>query len=140
MAEQPEATNQREIRTLSCRLTQQEFAVRATEFAQLDRKLDELEAAKKAAVEGFKDKIGGVNDRRAVLRDTVITRAEDREVQCTWFADWASKSMLLRRDDTNEVVEARTMTPEEVQSHFDFTEDKSRHLPDQTDDSEPLDA
>lgn len=140
MPEQPEATNQRELRELSCKLTPQEFAVRATEFAQLDRKLDELEAAKKAAVDGFKDKIGGVNDRRAVLRDTVIARAEEREVQCTWYADWASKSMLLRRDDTNEVIEARTMTADEVQAHFDFTEDKSRLLPGETDDSGSLDA
>jgi hypothetical protein len=137
--QEPEPTQQRETRVLACRLTQAEFNVRATEFAQLDEKLDALEAERKASNDGFKDQIGGVNAKRAELRKVVVRREEFREVQCTWHADWASKSMLLRRDDTNEVVQVRTMTAEEVQASFDYTgEDKQ--LPNKSDDSDPLDA
>jgi hypothetical protein len=137
--DQSEPTGHKELRTLSCRLTQAEFNVKATEFAQLDQALDLLEAEKEAAVKGFKNRIGGVEAQRAVLRDVVITRHENRDVACTWHADWASKSMLLRRDDTNEVVHARTMTAEEIQASFDYT-DEGKHLPPKTDDSDPLDA
>jgi hypothetical protein len=136
---EPEATEHKELRTLSCRLSQAEFNVKATEFAQLDQELDALEAEREASNKAFKNRIGGVEAKRALLRSVVLTRHEDRDVQCTWHADWASKSMLLRRDDTKEVVHARTMTAEEIQASFDYTaEDK--HLPPKTDDSDPLDA
>lgn len=139
MPEQTERTKQTEVRTLSCKLTRNEFAERATELAKTERELVALEADRKAANDAFKNRAGGLNDRRAVLCEAVITRAEPRLVDCTWHADWVGKSMLLRRDDTGEVVHVRTMTPEEVQERFDFTAD-NRQLPDKTDDSDPLDA
>ncbi len=132
-----EATDLREQRKLPCKLTQPEFNVKATEFAQADNELDELEAKKKKAMDDFKDLIGGVNARRSELRKIILLRSEQRDVSCTWHADWASKSMLLRRDDTGEVVEARTMTSEEVQGGFDFT-DEGKHLPPGSDDDKPL--
>lgn len=134
-----EPTGHKELRQLSCRLTQHEFNVRATEFAQLDEQLEALEAERKASNDSFKDRIGGVNAKRAELRVVVMTRAEERDVECTWHADWAAKSMLLRRDDTQEVVQVRTMTADEVQQHFDYT-GQDKQLPKKTDDSEPLDA
>jgi hypothetical protein len=133
----PEPTAQTEKRELYCALTQPEFNVRAVEFAKLDDELDSLQVAKKAAGEDFKDRIGGVKARRAVLRRVVTERREKREVPCTWHADWASKSMLLRRDDTGEVVEARTMTGAEVQRGFDFTPD-DKQLPEKGEDGETL--
>lgn len=137
--QQAEPTDQKETRKLACRLSQAEFNVKATEFAQLDDEREQLVADKKASAEAYKDRIGGVNARRAALRRVVINREEMRDVQCTWHADWAGKGMLLRRDDTGEVVEARTMTPDEVQTGFDYT-GKDKQLPKKTDDSEPLDA
>lgn len=139
MPEQPERTAKTETRALYCKLTQAEFVHRATEFAKCATDAEALDVERKAVAKDFKNRIGGVHARMNVLQRVVTERREQREVQCTWHADWASKSMLLRRDDTGEVVHARTMTSEEVQRGFDFTpEDK--HLPDQTDDSEPLDA
>lgn len=138
-ADKSEPTGHKEMRRLACKVTQAEFNAKATEFAQLDEQLDALEGEKKAVVEDFKNRIGGVNAKRAELRAIVMRREEVRDVQCTWHADWASKSMLLRRDDTKEVVQVRTMTADEVQQHFDYT-DKDKQLPPSTDDSEPLDA
>ena len=132
-----EATGKRETRKLYCVLTQPEFNVRATEYATADQELDTLEAERKTVNEDYKDRIGGVNAKRGKLRRIVIERREPRDVQCTWHADWASKSMLLRRDDTGEVVQARTMTPEEVQSSFEFT-DGDKRLPPSGEDNETL--
>jgi len=127
-----QATEKKEQRKLPCALTIEEFSVRATEFAQCDDEIEKLENEADASKEAFKNTIGGVKSRRAVLRRVVISRSEDREVSCTWHADWASKSMLLRRDDTGEVVHARTMSPEEVQLSFDTTPE-GRRLPEQRD-------
>lgn len=132
-----EITGKSEIKKLPCRLTQEEFNVRATEFASLDGKLDELEAERKRQNDAIKDEIGGVNSERARLRKIVLSRVEERDVPCTWHADWASKSVLLRRDDTGEVVQARTMTADEVQTSFDLTSDDKR-LPPESDDGKPL--
>lgn len=132
-----EPTGKKELRSLQCVLTQPEFNVRATEYAQADQELDRLEVERKSVNDDFKDRIGGVNAKRAKLRRVVIDRREPRDVECTWHADWASKSMLLRRDDTGEVVEARTMTAEEVQASFEFT-DEGRRLPPRGEDGETL--
>ena len=139
MTDVAEPTAHKEMRRLPCKLTQAEFNGKALEFAQLDEELDQLEAKRKAANEGYKDRIGGVNARRSELRRIVVKREEERDVQCTWHADWASKSMLLRRDDTGEVVQARTMTAEEVQQHFDFTPGE-KQLPEKGEGSETLDG
>ncbi len=115
-----EPTGHTELRKLPCRLTQAEFNEKATEYALKDEQHDELEAERKASNEDFKDRIGGVNAERAKLRRMVMTRCEQRDVECAWFADFAGKSMILRRSDTGEAVEVRTMTPDEVQTHFDY--------------------
>lgn len=139
MPEHTEPTKQTEVRTLSCKLSREEFTHRATELAKTERELVALEADRKAANDAFKNRAGGLQDRRAVLCEAVITRSEPRLVECTWHADWVGKSMLLRRDDTGEVVHVRTMTPDEMQERFDYTDDDHR-LPRKTDDSDPLDA
>lgn len=139
-AAEPEPTGKTEKRQLYCKLTQVEFIERATEFARLSSEVDEIDVERKAVAKGFKDRIGGVHARMAVLRGAVKERREKRDVACSWHADWASKSMLLRRDDTGEVIDARTMTADEVQQGFDFTGDERRQLPDDTEDSDPLDA
>jgi hypothetical protein len=137
MAEASEATQHVELRELYCQLTQPEFNVKALEFAQVDDKVGALEDELAGVKTDFRNRIGGLEAKRSQLRRIVLERREKRDVKCTWHADWASKSMLLRRDDTGEVIEARTMTPDEVQERFDFT-DKNHQLSDQTDDSDPL--
>lgn len=133
-----EVTDRKEVRVLDCRLSKKEFIVRSTEFAQLDKDLEAVESEKKIAMDDFKDRTGGINARRLVLRRQLLTRMEKRDVQCTWHADWASKSMLLRRDDTGDVVEARTMTVDEYQLGFDLTDEEKRLPP--GDDINPIDG
>lgn len=130
-----EATEYKELRRLACKLTQAEFNEKATEFAELDQQLEQLEADKKLAAEGFKNRIGGIEEERSVLRQVVITRHEERSVECTWYADFAGRSMILRRDDTGEAVEARTMTATEAQTKLEYTPKSSKAR-----DTDPLDA
>lgn len=139
MTEQAEATEHRETRSLYCALTQPEFNARATEYAKADQDLEALELEKKQVNDEIKDKIGGAVTEQRRLRRIVLERREKREVSCTWYADWASKSMLLRRDDTGEVVEARTMTADEVQKGFDFGPSDKR-LSSSNEDTDALDG
>jgi hypothetical protein len=111
------------VKELDCDLTEEEFGQRARHYAKLDEQLDVLEVQKKAAVDGFKEQIEEVEAERGKLRRIVLSRKELREVQCQWSADWASRSMLLRRLDTQQVVDSRTMTPDEHQEALDFEKD-----------------
>jgi hypothetical protein len=106
-------TNRKIERVLPCRLTPEEFVSRASDLAAADSEIDRAEVEAKEAAKAAKDKIGGLITRKNDLRSVVRDRSEPRRVSCTWNPDWASKSMVLRRDDTQEPVEVRTMTAEE---------------------------
>jgi hypothetical protein len=123
-------------RALACNLTPDEFVARASDLARADAAIDEAEAAEKERAREAKEHIGGLKMRKRELRRVVSTRKEMRDVLCTWCADWASKTMILRRDDTLEPVEVRTMTAEELQTSFDITP-KERRLGE--DDNGPID-
>lgn len=135
MKEIVEPTEKTEIRNLYVALTQDEFNVRATEYAKLDDTVASLEGEAKRVADDFKKRIGGMESDRRRMGRVIQERQELRDVQCTWHADWASKSMILRRDDTSEVIHARTMTPDEVQLSFDVTP-KNRRLPKKRKDSD----
>lgn len=117
---------------LKCRLTQDEFNDRAEAFADVDAEITTLEAEKKDVADTYKKRIGGREQKRIELRRIVKDRAESREVACTWHEDWASKTMLLRRDDTEEVVDSRAMTPAEYQHSLDLSPE-DRRLPSERD-------
>lgn len=129
-----DTTKERKIeRVLPCRLTPEEFVSRASDLAAADAEIDRAEMDAKEAAKASKDKIGGLITRKNDLRAVVRDRAEPRRVVCTWAPDWASKSMILRRDDTSEAIEVRTMTPEELQTSFDVSP-KDKRLGDGSDD------
>lgn len=120
MAQQVQATQQKEVVELDVQLSQEEFNVKALEYAQMQGRIDEVEEKRKQVNSRYKDHIGGLRSRSNTLRRVVTDRKEKRDVPCTWYADWGSNSMLLRRDDTQEVVRARTMTSDELQVGIDY--------------------
>ena len=148
MSAMQEPTDRKETRRLHCALTQEEFNIRATEHVGVLRGIEILEGKAKRVAEQFKERMAGERAKARTLRLAVQDRRELRDISCTWHSDWASKSMLLRRDDDGTVVEARTMTADEVQRGFDFdgpgrTTRKDRQLPpkrDESDDAEPEDG
>lgn len=106
-------------RNLAVKLTEAEFVEMATELATVDEAIDEQEVAKKAAAEEFKDAIGGMRSRKAKLRKIVKDKIHYKDIDCQWVADWASKSMILRRLDSQEAIDVRAMTDEELQVTID---------------------
>lgn len=131
MTQQPEI-----MRHLPVKLTEDEFIAFATELADVDIQIDNVEVEKKNAADGFKNRIGGLVSRKSSLRSIVKNKVEYREVPCKWTKDWASESVLLRRLDTQEVIDVRPMTGEELQESFDLTGDDHR-LPEHRDESDP---
>lgn len=123
MARKPEPTF---VRELPCELSSEEFEQRATLFAKLDEKLAALEVKKKAQNDLIKEEIDEVEAERSKLRRIILARTEEREIKCQWQPDWASRSMLLRRLDTQQVVDTRTMTADEVQEQLPFEEGGGR--------------
>jgi len=116
-------------RNLAVKLTAAEFAEKATELANVYEEIEDTERAAKAAAAGFKDEIGGLRTRAKTLRSIVKDKVIYRDVECKWVPDWASKSMILRRLDTQEAVDVRAMTAEELQGSFDLSPE-DRRLPD----------
>ncbi len=127
---------EKEPRTLACRLTQEEFNDRATKLANTEQDLASLNADKSIAMESYKRRMGTLEQKRTELAETVRAKTEMRDVPCTWHADWIGNSMILRRDDTGEAIDARTITAAERQQRFELTDD-GHQLPSQrTDDDQ----
>lgn len=140
---EPEPTRTKETRKLDCALTEAEFIAHAMGLADAETKTEQLTDEAKATVKRWKERIGAERVRSRRHRRAVATRTEKRDVLCTWYADYVARQMQLRRDDTHEVVELRTMTPEEMQTSFPTTTDDRRRLPperDQSDDENQLDG
>lgn len=126
MARKPEPTF---VRELPCELSAEEFEQRATLFAKLDEKLAALDVKKKAQNDLIKEEIDEVEAERGKLRRIILARTEEREIKCQWQPDWASRSMLLRRLDTQQVVDTRAMTGDEQQEQLDLDGGGRRYSP-----------
>ena len=130
-----EPTDLKETKFLDCQLTPDEFIAHAVSLAEVEAKIERLTEERKAVAKRWADKISGEKSLSRKHRRAVATRAEKREVICTWYADYISKQMILRRDDTHEIVTVRTMTPEELQTAFPKTA-TDRRLPPHRDESD----
>lgn len=117
-------------RSLPVPLTPEEFEAAAKDLAETDEEIETTEARKKLYNEGVKDKLGGLRSLKKELRTIVKNKAEDRDVDCKWFPDWIGRAMILRRLDTQEAVQTRTMTAEEGQMRIeDRIESEARPRP-----------
>lgn len=129
MPQQARATANKETVEVLCDLTPDEFTERAVAFAKLQDRIEAMEQKKRTVTEQYKNHIGGMLSRSHAMRRVVADRQEKRAVSCTWFADWASNSMLLRRDDDSTVVRSRTMTADELQQGFEWARGATEPAP-----------
>ena len=121
MSEQAEPTGEKETRELDCALTDAEVRKRAQEFAGLHERREKVEAKLAKVRKQYKDHLGGLSSKFGSLAKVIASGVEKREVRCSWWRHWPSSTVQLRRDDTGEVLESRTMTTEEKQLAFEET-------------------
>lgn len=104
-----------EKRTLKVKLTDKEILQRAKDLIEADEEIERIEEQKKESAENFSTLKKEQTERKKLARDAVKTGEEDREVDCKWEADWASKQWLLKRQDTGRTIEASTMDADDLQ-------------------------
>jgi hypothetical protein len=102
-------------RTLPCKLSEKEMAKLAEDLEANMSKIESIEAQKKTADDGFKKDISMLEEVTTVLRNRIKTKAEEREVKCEEETDYRMGEVRVKRLDTGEIFQKRTMTKDEVQ-------------------------
>lgn len=110
-----EPTGDKITRSFAIVLTPQEIMLHAHSMASRDQAVSALEEKAKADAKRWKDEIGGERSQMRKHSLAITKGSEDRDVVCEWFADYTAKQFVLVREDTGAVVDARTMTAEELQ-------------------------
>jgi hypothetical protein len=103
------------VKSLPCTLTREESHNYAKDCARLIRELEIVEREKKDAMNGFKERIDGINTMAGAISEKVNANQEFRDIDCNEEFDYLKLRVRTVRTDTGEVVEDRRMTAKEMQ-------------------------
>jgi hypothetical protein len=125
-----------ETRLLSVPLSDSEWRERAARMARKRSELDRVTEEKKARMAGYKSRLDEIQADISKLARAVETQAEDRDVPIEVKVDTATRMRRVIRLDTNELVEERALTLEEM---GETPEQRQAKMPWADDGDEPLD-
>lgn len=104
-------------RKVLVKLTDEELAAKGREFGETE-----------VAIEAIKTEVSSMNDRKRKLEGhrnklghICDAGEEQREMLCNRVEDFTAKEIRIERCDNGEVVEARTMSPQELQGTLDYS-------------------
>ncbi len=100
---------------LPVRLTEAEIAERGRRAAVAMERVEQLEAAKAAAMSDWKWKIDGAEKERDELLRTIARGTEERAVECIETFEWRTGTVTVVRVDTGAKVRERAMSAAERQ-------------------------
>ena len=116
MAEKQERTQTtKTTRDLMVTLTDDEKREYGRKLADLEHDREAVETEKKAAADGFKERLSAIQVGIGRLVSTIRDGVERREVECEWVFYWDSLTKELSRADTGEVIERAVIGPDERQ-------------------------
>ncbi len=101
---------------LPCALTDADLAQIARAIGGKRHEIQDLEARKRQATDHFKALIDGAQAKADELAEAARAGVEQREVFCVETFHWQTGKVVVRRDDTGDVVRERAMTVEERQA------------------------
>lgn len=107
-------------KNLSCDLSEKEIAVYSQELARVTGEQFEIENEKKEALSTFTARLAKCVADRNVLARKVITKKEDRQVECDLDFDYARGMVYTVRMDTGVTIDQRKLTDDERQERLDF--------------------
>ncbi len=107
-------------RELACKLDDNELHEFTEKFAEKDNELEQARSDAKAVAAEHKAKIDQIQVDRDKLRSVVINKMVDRQIECTWEADWKAKQWKLVRNDTKQVIVRETMSKEDLQGNINL--------------------
>ena len=109
------STKKAVTRLLLCKLSDKELAKAGVELDANMSKIEGKEAEKKAAVDAIKADVELLEGITIKLRSILKSGGEEREVQCEETTDYRMGEVRVKRLDTGEVFQKRTMAKSEYQ-------------------------
>jgi hypothetical protein len=110
----------RETHTLKCSLTDKELLSHGEDLATALDNLRKSEDEKKSVVESFKAQQARLEADIAAKQLLVRNKWEFRKVDCNLVMNYSTQTATLIRLDTDEVVNERKMTHDELQLDLGF--------------------
>ena len=109
------AKGDKENRLLPVTLSDSEWDSKSEELAEVSLAIDELAEERKVALLVLRDRDDVLQSRRRNVAKHVHDKAEIRVVSCEWDVDEVAKEAILKREDTNEIVERRPLEDDELE-------------------------
>lgn len=109
---------------LPCTLTDEELRERGDELVKVLATIDQIEAEKKIANDGFKARIQIQESRARELRDAIENKREDREVECVESYELRIGVARTTRVDTGEQIRERALRSSELQPTLPAVDDR----------------
>ena len=110
------------IRKLKVEIDDDTLAAYGNELADLIQSLEGLEDDKKASANEYKCKIDSASARARELANLIRARCQYLDVTCREERDFEAREFILRRLDTDEVVERRPLREDECQAELPIEE------------------
>lgn len=101
--------------TLPCKLTDEEQRQRGIQLAEREIEYEQVLEEKKKSGDAYSATAKSLRTRITELTAAVNDKQEDREIEVVWDLDYKTKEKRLIRQDTNEIIEKRTLTADELQ-------------------------
>ena len=114
----------KETGLLKCDMTEREVADAAETLARNLDELDALESEFKTVKADFKAQIEAKEAQSKVQRGLVRNKYEYRQTSCTLILNYTKQTVIVTRDDTEEIVSDRQMLAEEKQMDMGFDGDE----------------
>jgi len=100
---------------LSCVLTDQEHTDRSMSLADVDKRIDAVDAERREVAKNYSKSLKKLREERAPLIEAVETKKETRMVRCREVMNYERNNVTVIRLDTQETVRERAMEAEELE-------------------------
>ncbi len=105
----------RPVMLLPVELTEDELLDRGRRLAECEERARTHEAHAESVKRELKSKEAEITSERSRLAGIVRSRKEPRDVECVATRDFVAGKFFIRRTDTGEVVESRSLALHELQ-------------------------
>lgn len=102
---------------LLCTLTDQEHTDRSMKLADVDKRIDLVDAERREKAREYSQSLKKLREERAPLIEAVETRTETRMVRCREVQNYERANVTVVRLDTQETVRERAMEADELDAH-----------------------
>lgn len=102
-------------RQLPCQLTAMEVADAAMLAATRQGEYDKVEEEKKRVLGRYTHRLKSLRAEMSIESKKATTGVEDRFVECVWCVDRDRCKAVLRRTDTQDIVQERDLTKSDIQ-------------------------